>query len=271
MKEETYPFVMRPLPYEYFGLAPKLSAQILMYHHDKHYRTYVAELNQCLADDPLAQKQSLTQLLESPENLPKAMQESLRKYGGGVYLHELYFDGMQSGESEDPRGALLEKIQDQFGSVKALKDGIREQAGKLFGSGYVLLVLDQYDRLRIVTTKDQELPDIKENVLILALDLWEHAYYLQYQNRRHEYVEAWLSMINWRKAAVRYEEGRAKMREIVQQRGFLPHPEPPEAWETDFSAESESRGGTAFSAESESLGEADSRQDIGDPDGVWRV
>lgn len=223
MKAETYPFVMRPLPYEYYALAPYLSAETLMYHHDKHYRAYVAKLNQALADYPLLQKLSLTELLSGLENLPAPLQTQVKNNGGGVYNHELYFDGMQPADNqEDPKGSILDAIVRDYGTFHDFKERMKAAAVSRFGSGYAWLVLKEDCSLQILTTANQNTPNLKKEIPILTIDVWEHAYYLQYQNRREEYAEAWLKLINWRKAAVRYEEGLQEVERRIQEHGKIP-------------------------------------------------
>lgn len=206
MREETYPFVMRPLPYEYYALAPILSAETLMYHHDKHYKTYVDNLNQVLADYPLLQKKSLRELLSGIEDLPDAIQIPVKNNGGGAYNHALYFDCMQHPAHQDPRGDLLEAIIRDYGSLKDFKDRLKQAAVSRFGSGYAWVVADREGKLKIMTTANQNPPDLKYLEPILVIDVWEHAYYLKYQNRRAEYVDGWMELINWGKVMQRYQD-----------------------------------------------------------------
>lgn len=222
MKAETYPFVMRPLPYEYYALAPCLSAETLMYHHDKHYRTYVANLNKALADYPLLQKLSLKELLSGLENLPVPLQTAVKNNGGGVYNHELYFDCMHPVDNQDPKGSLLDAITRDYGSLHEFKERMKTAAMGRFGSGYAWLVIKEDEGLQILTTANQNTPNLKKEVPILVIDVWEHAYYLQYQNRRDEYVDAWLKLINWRKVAARYEEGIQETQKRVMDHGKIP-------------------------------------------------
>lgn len=206
MKAETYPFVARPLPYEYDALIPVLDEETLHFHHDKHYKTYVDNLNNILADYPELQKLSLEELLSDIEALPAAAQTPIRNNGGGVYNHELYFDAMKSPVGQEPLGALAEAIERDFGSMKDWKEQMKQKGVSQFGSGWAWLVADKEGKLSIVQTANQEVPDLKEYTPIFLVDVWEHAYYLQYQNRRADYVEGWFSLINWRKAEKRYEE-----------------------------------------------------------------
>lgn len=206
MKAETYPFVVRPLPYEYDALIPVLDEETLHFHHDKHYKTYVDNLNNILADYPELQKMSLEELLTDIEELPAAAQTPIRNNGGGVYNHELYFDAMKSPVGQEPDGTLSEAINRDFGSYKQWKEQMKQAAVSKFGSGWAWLVTDSTGKLSMLQTANQDVPDLKEYTPIFPVDVWEHAYYLQYQNRRADYVEGWFDLINWRKAAKRYED-----------------------------------------------------------------
>lgn len=206
MKAETYPFVVRPLPYEYDALVPVLDEATLTFHHDKHYKTYVDNLNSALADYPELQKKSLKELLTGINTLPAAIKTAVRNNGGGVYNHELYFDSMKSPMGQEPSGPLAEAIDRDFGSYRQWKEQMKQAAVSKFGSGWAWLVADKDGILSIVQTANQDVPDLDEYMPILLVDIWEHAYYLQYQNRRADYVEGWFSLINWRKAGKRYEE-----------------------------------------------------------------
>lgn len=206
MKAEVYPFVARPLPYEYDALVPVLDAETLTFHHDKHYKTYVDNLNSALSDYPELQKKSLTELLTDISTLPGAVQTAVRNNGGGVYNHELYFDSMREPAGQEPDGALAEAIERDFGSYRQWKEQMKPAAVSKFGSGWAWLVADKDGRLSIVQTSNQDVPDLEDYVPILLVDVWEHAYYLQYQNRRADYVESWFGLINWRKAGKRYDD-----------------------------------------------------------------
>ncbi len=205
MNAETYPFVVRPLPYEYDALIPVLSEETMHFHHDKHYKTYVDNLNHALSDYPELQRMSLKELLSNPETLPEQVQTQIRNNGGGVYNHELYFDSMKNPVGQEPEGMLADAIERDFGSYKQWKEQMKQAAVTKFGSGWAWLVSDCNGKLSIVQTANQDVPDLKEYSPIFLIDVWEHAYYLQYQNRRAEYVEGWFGVINWRKAAKRYE------------------------------------------------------------------
>ncbi|MCM1187930.1 MAG: superoxide dismutase [bacterium] len=205
MKAETYPFVVRPLPYEYDALVPVLNEETMHFHHDRHYKTYVDNLNSALSDYPELQRLGLEELLGRIDSLPAQIRTAVRNNGGGVYNHELYFDSMRSPAGQEPEGALAEAIVRDFGSCKQWKEQMKQAAVGTFGSGWAWLAADPGGRLSILQTANQDVPNRKEYTPVLLVDVWEHAYYLQYQNRRAEYVEGWFGLINWRKAAKRYE------------------------------------------------------------------
>lgn len=210
MKAETYPFIVRPLPYEYDALVPVLDEETLHFHHDKHYKTYVDNLNSTLSDYPELQKKSLAELLIGIDRLPPQVQTPIRNNGGGVYNHELYFDSMKNPAGQEPEGALAEAIERDFGSYRQWKEQMKQAAVGKFGSGWAWLVSDDSGRLSIVQTANQDVPDLEEYTPLLLVDVWEHAYYLQYQNRRADYVDGWFGLINWRKADKRYEEANRR-------------------------------------------------------------
>lgn len=206
MRDETYPFIVRPLPYEYDALIPVLDEETLHFHHDKHYKTYVDNLNSTLSDYPELQKRSLTELLSSIDKLPSQIQTPIRNNGGGVFNHELYFDSMKNPAGQEPEGPLAEAIERDFGSYRQWKEQMKQAAVGRFGSGWAWLAADRNGKLSIVQTANQDVPDLDEYTPILLVDVWEHAYYLQYQNRRADYVDGWFNLINWRKAGKRYED-----------------------------------------------------------------
>ncbi|MCM1191629.1 MAG: superoxide dismutase [Butyrivibrio sp.] len=206
MKAETYPFIVRPLPYEYDALVPVLDEETLHFHHDRHYKTYVDNLNSALSDYPELQKRSLKELLNGIDRLPPQIQTAVRNNGGGVFNHELYFDSMKNPTGQEPEGALAEAIERDFGSYRQWKEQMKQAALGRFGSGWAWLVTDRDGRLSILQTANQDVPDPDEFIPVLLVDVWEHAYYLQYQNRRADYVDGWFNLINWRKAGKRYEE-----------------------------------------------------------------
>lgn len=206
MREESYPFVVKTLPYEYDALVPVLDVNTLVYHHDRHYKTYVDQLNGILADYPELQNKSLKELLTETDLLPVSVRTPVMNNAGGVYNHELYFDSMKSPCGQESEGSLAQAIERDFGSVLQWKEKMKTAAVTKFGSGWAWFVTDADGRLSIQQTSNQEVPDLEIYTPLFPVDVWEHAYYLMYQNRRAEYVEKWFSLIHWKKALRRYEE-----------------------------------------------------------------
>lgn len=206
MQAETYPFVVQPLPYDYDALTPILDERTLHFHHDKHYKTYVDNLNAALADYPELQKMNLKELLINLDRLPAAVQTAIRNNGGGVFNHELYFGTMRQPMGQMPEGALADAIDRDFGSYNQWKEQMKQAATSQFGSGWALLVTDKDGRLSILQTPNQNVPDLTQVTPILLVDVWEHAYYLQYQNLRAAYVDGWFNLIHWKKVERLYEE-----------------------------------------------------------------
>lgn len=211
MDPEVYPFVVRPLPYEYDALCPILDEETLHFHHDRHYKAYVDQLNSALSDYPEFQNKGITELLMHPERNPVTVRTAIRNNAGGVYTHDLYFDSMKEKCGQLPEGELAQAIVRDFGSYKQWKEQMQEAAVSKFGSGWAWLVSDLEGKLSIVQTSNQDVPDLALFTPILLVDVWEHAYYLQYQNRRAEYVEGWFELIHWKKAAKRYEMRKRAM------------------------------------------------------------
>lgn len=193
---ETFPFQVEPLPYPYNGLEPAISKETLEFHHDKHYKTYVDNLNGILADFPKLQDMTLEYLLIHLEDLPADIQTGIRNNGGGVYNHQLYFRCMQGDGFSMPEGDLANAIHRDFESVDNFNRVITNAAVKQFGSGYAWLVCEN-GKLSVLSTANQETPISDSKHPLLCIDVWEHAYYLQYQNRRADYIANWLNLINW--------------------------------------------------------------------------
>lgn len=210
MRELTYPFAVQPLSYEYDALLPVIDVQTMKFHHDKHYKTYVDNLNNLLKDYPELQGMTLKELLTSLEEIPMEVRTGIRNNGGGVYNHELYFESMKSPEGQMPAGTLMNAIERDFGSYQQWKDQMHQAAVTKFGSGWAWLLSDKNGKLSIVQTANQDVPDLNVYTPLLLVDVWEHAYYLQYQNRRADYVEGWFSLINWDKVQKRYDEAMKK-------------------------------------------------------------
>lgn len=193
---EIFPFPFEPLPYPYNALEPALCKEILQFHHDKHYKTYVDNLNGILADFPKLQDRSLEDLLIHLDTLPPDIQTGIRNNGGGVYNHQLYFRCMQGDGFRMPEGELANAIHRDFESYDNFCRVFTNAAVKQFGSGYAWLVCEK-GKLSVLSTANQDTPITDSQKPILCIDVWEHAYYLQYQNRRADYIANWLNLIQW--------------------------------------------------------------------------
>lgn len=198
-------FKLRPLPYKYDALEPYISAHIMELHHDKHQQAYVNNLNAALEKYPKLQKLSLESLLTSLDQVPEDVRTAVRNNAGGDFNHSFFWDVMKKGE-QVPKGSSAKGITKKFGSFAAFKDKFCVAAKGVFGSGWAWLVVDKSGDLAVMSTPNQDSPVIVGAQPILGLDVWEHAYYLQYENRRPDYIEAWWNIVNWDKVEQNYQD-----------------------------------------------------------------
>lgn len=199
-----YPHELRPLPYAYGALCPEISDNTLHFHHDKHLQAYVDNLNKALANCGDCQQKSIEDLLKHLDQLPEPVRTAVRNNGGGVYNHYLYFDCL-GGRDQRPTGALSAAMDRAFPSYDEWKRLMKEHAMGQFGSGYAWLVSDASGALSVTKTPNQDSPISQGLWPLLCIDVWEHAYYLDYQNRRADYVDAWFNLINWDFVSSRYD------------------------------------------------------------------
>ena len=203
----VYPFKVPALGYPYNALEPYIDALTMQIHHDKHHGAYVENLNKALADaDPKIQQMSLDQLLTNLDELPEKIRTTVRNNAGGHYNHSIFWPMLRKNESGKPTGEVATAIDESFGSYAAFQQQFSEAATKVFGSGWAWLVTDQ-KKLKIVSTPNQDSPVSERGtheVPTLGIDVWEHSYYLKYQNRRPEYVKAFWNVINWDYVGERY-------------------------------------------------------------------
>ena len=204
MESLHFPFVLPPLPYPYDALLPYMDGCTLHFHHDKHLAAYVENLNRALAPYPAYHDWPLQKLCQDWSQLPEDVRTAVRNNAGGLYNHLLYFEGMSSPRFSQPSSALAAAAETSFGSWEALLKSLTDAAGAQFGSGYAFLVTDPSGTLQVVKMDNQDTP--LPLFPLLALDVWEHAYYLQYQNRRSEYIAGWLRLADWEKISRRYED-----------------------------------------------------------------
>lgn len=192
-----YPYSLPQLPYAYDSLAPGLSKRTLYFHHDKHLQAYIDGLNKAVENCPMCRNRSLKELLSQIDQIPEDKQTAIRNYGGGVYNHILYFNCLSPNGGGLPTGALARAIGADFGAFENWRQIMSSAAQEVFGSGYAWLVTDQHSKLTVVKTVNQDCPLSYGLTPLLPIDVWEHAYYLDYQNRRTAYVEALFGLINW--------------------------------------------------------------------------
>lgn len=194
---EHYKFQLEPLPYNYDALEPWIDSQTMMLHHDRHLRTYVENLNAALEGYVQYQGLTLQQLLVYPLNLPPKELSKVRNNAGGVLNHQLYFTMMRPGGSSSPCPRTRSALERTFGSLEAFQDIFIQTALGQFGSGYAWLVCDPQGRLKVLPTANQDTTLPMNLYPILGVDVWEHAYYLKYKNKRADYLENWMQIVNW--------------------------------------------------------------------------
>ena len=194
------------LPYAYDALEPAIDARTMELHHSKHHATYVAKLNEALAKEPAWQGRPIEELLLNLDTLPPSIRMAVRNHGGGHHNHSLFWTMMRPPrENNAPEGDLAEAINKTFGNYDAFQEEFTKNALGLFGSGWVWFVKDTAGELKIIANGNQDSPLMQKLVPILGLDVWEHAYYLNYQNRRADYVAAWWNIVNWEDATGRLQ------------------------------------------------------------------
>ena len=198
------PYTLSPLPYAYGALEPYIEAQIMELHHSKHQQAYVDGLNTALEKHPELFEKPLIELLINLDKVPADIQTAVRNHGGGVYNHMFFWHVMNIKGGGEPVGKSGEAINDVFRSFELFKDQFTTTAKNRFGSGWVWLSIDKSGTLVISSTANQDSPLSGGLIPILGLDVWEHAYYLQYFNRRVDYISAWWNIVNWEYVEERY-------------------------------------------------------------------
>jgi len=212
MNSEHYPFTLMPLPYPYDALEPYIDSETMHFHHDKHHKAYVDNLNQILAPYPQYHNLTLEQLLIGEDRLNPNIQKAVHNNAGGVYNHNLYWKIMGPMTNHLPQGSLAKAIDSQFNSFPAFREAFKKEALGRFGSGYAWLVTDNNGKLKIVSTANQDTVLPLSYCPILLIDVWEHAYYLKYQNRRAEYIDQWWNTVNWNQAQAYYSQCLDKLK-----------------------------------------------------------
>jgi Fe-Mn family superoxide dismutase len=200
------PYELPPLPYDYDALEPTIDEQTMHIHHGKHHQAYVDNLNKAL-DETEWDGRPLEQVLALLDEIPEDKRAAVRNNGGGHANHSLFWQIMKPGGGGDPSGDLGDAIADVFGGADQLRAAINEGGVKRFGSGWTWLVWDGTG-LAVASTPNQDTPLMTDQVPLLGIDVWEHAYYLNYQNRRPDYLAAWWNVVNWDEVGRRYDEAR---------------------------------------------------------------
>lgn len=194
--DETYLFTLKPLPYSEDALEPVLSEETIHLHHSVLQQNYVNNLNIILKPHTKYQDWSLNALAAYCDTFPKDIQNSIKKYAGGVFNHELYFDSMTP-TGKSPSIEMEQKIINSFGSMDNFKSLFKANAMALYGSGYTWLLQNSACKLQIVNTSNQDTPPLSIVKPLLNIDIWEHSFYLDYKTSRDEYIDKWFTIINW--------------------------------------------------------------------------
>ncbi|MGO1818527.1 MAG: superoxide dismutase [Senegalia sp. (in: firmicutes)] len=197
-------FKLPELDYSYDALEPHIDARTMEIHHSKHHQGYTDKLNKALKDQGDLKNKDIEDILSNIETLPNDIKTAVRNNGGGYYNHLLFWEMMSPDSKKKPEGDLLEKIEKTFGSFDKFKEEFTNAAKTRFGSGWAWLILNN-GNLEITSTPNQDSPLMEGKKILLGLDVWEHAYYLKYQNKRPDYIEAFWNVINWDYVSKRYE------------------------------------------------------------------
>ena len=191
------------LPYDYKALEPHIDALTMETHHSKHHQTYVTKLNEALEGHEDWQQLEINDLVARLNELPESIRTAVRNNGGGHLNHSLFWELMSPTPKAEPTGKLAAAINETFGSLESFKEQFKQAALGRFGSGWAWLVMDQ-GRLAVVSTANQDNPVTEGKEVLMGIDVWEHAYYLKYMNKRPDYVDAWWSVLDWKKVEERF-------------------------------------------------------------------
>jgi Fe-Mn family superoxide dismutase len=201
-------FELGSLPYPYDALEPHIDARTMEIHHTKHHAAYVNNLNKAVENLPNLASRSLDSLLKEIQSVPMDVRQAVINHGGGHANHALFWRLMGPNKGGQPRGRLADELNSTFGSYQAFKDQFTAAATTRFGSGWAWLSRNEHGKLVVYNTANQDSPLMQGHRPILGLDVWEHAYYLKYQNRRPDYITAWWNVVNWDMAAELFDSTR---------------------------------------------------------------
>jgi len=205
LQEFIMAFTLPPLPYDYTALEPHIDEQTMRIHHDKHHAAYVNNLNTALEPHANLQSKSIEDLIANIDALPEAIRAPVRNNGGGHFNHTFFWEIMAPGGGKEPTGALADSINKGFGGLASFKEQFQKAGVGRFGSGWAWLTVDKAGTVAIESTPNQDSPVMAGKGVVLGCDVWEHAYYLKYQNRRPDYIAAWWNVVNWTVVGKRFE------------------------------------------------------------------
>jgi len=197
-----------PLPYDYAALEPHIDSQTMHLHHDKHHLAYVTNLNAALEKAPELQNKSAEELLKNLNAVPEAVRTAIRNNGGGHVNHTMFWKIMGPNAGGNPTGEIADAINSTFGDFNTFKEKFNEAGIKQFGSGWAWLVKGSDGKLTITSSPNQDNPMSNGQFPVMGNDVWEHAYYLKYQNRRADYLKEWWNVVNWTEVNRRLKEGK---------------------------------------------------------------
>jgi superoxide dismutase, Fe-Mn family len=198
------PFTLPKLPYDYGALEPHIDTETMKIHHDRHHQAYVDNLNKAVAKYPDLGKKTVEAILRDVKSVPEDIRQAVINNGGGHANHTMFWEIMGPKAGGEPSGALAKAINEAFSSFVKFQEMLTQAAMTRFGSGWAWLVADGKGKLLVVSTANQDSPLSKDQTPLLGIDVWEHAYYLKYQNKRADYVKAWWNVVNWKNVAERY-------------------------------------------------------------------
>lgn len=204
----SYPFTLPPLPYALTANEPSIDAQTMELHHDKHHAAYVSNLNAAVKDYPQVAALPLAEMLGKLGELPEAIRGAVRNNGGGHAYHTMFWTVM-GGKGGDPDGAVAQAIGRDFGSFADLRTAFNKAGAGQFGSGWAVVLVDKAGKLTLTAKPNQDSPLLEGKTVLFGNDVWEHAYYLKYQNRRADYLAAWWNVVNWPVVQERYKAALA--------------------------------------------------------------
>ena len=200
-------YELPPLPYDYNALEPYIDEETMHLHHDKHHQAYVNNLNTALQGQSQFENMSVDDLMRNINSVPESIRTAVRNNGGGHANHSMYWQIMKPNGGGEPTGDLAKAINSAFGSFEQFKAAFNDAGAKRFGSGWAWLVIGPDGKLAVTSSANQDSPLMEGQYPVMGNDVWEHAYYLKYQNRRPDYLAAWWNVVNWDEIAKRYAQG----------------------------------------------------------------